>query len=165
MKSVRGFALGLAAVAVMALIMIPSGARANVGDQGATVTVGDFLKTYAKALKIELPEGASNETIITALKASGVKGLENDLNPSKGLTQGDVVRIGKANGLRLTTTKPDAGFTADEVEQFFASCGYATALRGSNGDLDRTAGAKTPKPPKTKKMKKKKKTKSPHKMP
>ena|SRR5438552_11952878 len=165
MKSVRGFALGLAALAVMALIMIPSGARANVGDQGATVTVGDFLKTYAKALKIELPEGANNETIVTALKASGIKGLDGDLNPSKSLTQGDVVRIGRANGVHLTTTKPDAAFTADEVDQFFTTYGIGNPALNGAGDLDRTAGAKTPKPPKTKKMKKKKKTKSPHKMP
>ena len=39
MKSVRGFALGLAALAVMVLVMTPGGAVAKVADSGATVTV------------------------------------------------------------------------------------------------------------------------------
>ena len=162
MKSVRGFALGLAALAVMALIMIPTGAKANVGDRGATVTVGDFLQSYAKALKIELPDGASADTVIAALKASGVK-IEG-VDPAKALTQGDVVRIGKANGLRLTTTKPEAAFTADEVDQFFTSYGYTTTI-ASSSEADRVAGAKTKKQKKMKKKKKKKKKKSPSKMP
>jgi hypothetical protein len=160
MKSVRGFALGLAALAVMALMMIPSGAIANVGDRGATVTVGDFLQSYAKALKIELPANAGNDTVVAALKASGVK-LDADIDPAKPLTQGEVVKIGKANGLRLTTNKPEAAFTPEEVDQFFTSYGYTQNAGQSATDLDRDAESRR----KRKKKKKKKKTKSPHKMP
>ena len=158
MKSVRGFALGLAALAVMVLIMTPGGAKANVADGGATVTVGDFLQSYAKALKIELPASASGDTIVAALKASGVK-LDAGIDPAKSLTQGDVVRIGKLNGLRLTTNKPETAFTAEEVEQFFTSYAYTQTMTQAGQEMDRFAGSKR------RKQKRKRKKKSPSKMP
>ena len=158
MKSVRGFALGLAALAVMVLVMTPGGAVAKVADSGATVTVGDFLQSYAKALKIELPAQASGDTVMAALKASGVK-LDAGVDPSKALTQGDVVKIGKANGLRLTTNQPEAAFTTEEVDQFFTSYGYTQTMSQSGKEMDVAAGSKR------KKKKKKKKKKSPSKMP
>ena len=122
MRTVRSFALGLAALTVIALIVTPSGAFAQA--DGAS-TVGDFLASYAKALRIELPATASPEIVITALKASGIK-LDDKLDPSKPLTQGDVVKIGKANGVRLTSRNPEAPFTTAETDQFFTV--YAPTL-------------------------------------
>ena len=127
MKSVRGFAVGLAALA-MIVLMTPSGAFANVASTPATV--GDFLAAYATALKIELPAGAGADALVGSLAASGVK-LDAKIDPAKTLTQGDVVRIGKANALRVSTKSPDALFTAEEVSQFFSS--YGLTLARSSG--------------------------------
>ena len=69
MKIVRGFTLGLAALA-MVFLMTPSGAYANAATRP---TVGDFLTSYAKALNIELPASASADALVTSLRASGVK--------------------------------------------------------------------------------------------
>ena len=115
MKIVRGFALGLAASAMVIL----SGAYAVASNP---TTVGDFLSAYAKALKVELPSNTSNDALVSTLRASGVK-LDAKVDAAKTLTQGDVVRIGKANGLRLTTNRPEAAFTAQEIAQFFTSYG------------------------------------------
>ena len=52
MKIVRGFALGLAVLAMVIL----SGAYAVASNPA---TVGDFLSAYAKALKIEMPANTS----------------------------------------------------------------------------------------------------------
>ena len=128
MRSVRGFALGLAAIA----LVITSGAYANVASN--TVNMGDFLAAYAKALNIELPANASADTLVAALKASGVK-LDANIDPAKALVQGDVVRVGKANGLRLTTRNPEGAFTAAEFDQFFASYGSTLAKNGSDARL------------------------------
>jgi hypothetical protein len=113
MKIVRGFALGFAATAMVIL----SGAYAVASNPA---TVGDFLSAYAKALKIELPANTSGEALVSTLRAAGVK-LDAKVDVAKPLTQGDVVKMGKANGLRLTTNRPEAAFTTQEIGQFFTS--------------------------------------------
>ena len=132
MRIVRSFALGLAALTVIALIVTPSGAFAQA--DGAS-TVGDFLASYAKALRIELPATASPEIVITALQASGIK-LDAKLDPAKALTQADVVKIGKANGVRLTTRNPEAPFSTAEIDQFFTV--YGPTLSPSRPDASST---------------------------
>jgi hypothetical protein len=116
MRIVRSFAIGLAVLALVAT----SGAFAS-----NPVTVGDFLSAYARALNIELPANAGTDTVVAALKASGVK--LDTVNPAKALTQGDVVRIGKANGLRLSTRNADSAFSLVEMNQFFTSYGNTLA--------------------------------------
>src|SRR5436309_6610716 len=135
MKIVRGFALGLAALA-MVFLMTPSGAYANAATQP---TVGDFLTAYARALNIELPASTGADALVPSLRASGVK-LDANIDLAKTLTQGDVVRIGKANGLRLTTRNPEAPFTAAEIAQFFTAYGPSLAQpAGSTGSDSRFA--------------------------
>ena len=116
MRIVRSFAIGLAVLALVAT----SGAFAS-----NPVTVGDFLSAYARALNIELPANAGTDTVVAALKASGVK--LDTVDPAKALTQGDVVRIGKANGLRLSTRNADSAFSLVEMNQFFTSYGNTLA--------------------------------------
>jgi hypothetical protein len=135
MKIVRGFAVGLAVLAMV--LLVPSGAYANAANNP---TVGDFLTAYAKALNIELPANATSETIVATLRASGVK-LDATVDSAKSLTQGDVVRIGKANGLRLSSSNPEDAFTSVEMGQFFAS--YGAVLAGTNGDT-RVAASDNP---------------------
>ena len=135
MKIVRGFAVGLAALAMV--VLIPSGAYASTTSNP---TVGDFLSAYAKALNLELPANASALTVAAALRASGVR-LDASIDAAKSLTQGDVVRIGKANGLRLSSSSPENTFTSAEMGQFFAS--YGSILAKSGGDT-RVAASDTP---------------------
>ena len=120
MKIVRGVALGLAA-----LTMFGSAALAA----NSPVTVGDFLTAYAKAMKIELPASTTPDAVAAALKASGVK-LDSGLQFSQTLTQADVVKIGRANGLKLTTHAGEAPLTSIELDQFFAAYGATLANAG-----------------------------------
>ena len=136
MKIVRGFALGLAATAMVIL----SGAYAVASNPA---TVGDFLSAYAKALKIELPASTSADTLVTTLRAAGVK-LDTKVDVTKALTQGDVVRIGKANGLRLTTNRPVSSFTSEEIAQFFTSYGLTLASAPAAGNDTRYAASDNP---------------------
>jgi hypothetical protein len=131
MKSFRLLALGLAALAVTALVLIPTGAKATDGKQGTPVTMEDFLRSYAKAQNIDLPATASGDQVLAALKANGVK-IEDSVNLSKTLTQGDVAKIGKENGLRITSTSPDKAFSSDEMDQFFTSYGLNQTSMGAD---------------------------------
>ena len=139
MKIVRGFALGLAALAMVIL----SGAYAIASNP---TTVGDFLSAYAKALKIELPANTGGEVLVSSLRAAGVK-LDAKVDVTKALTQGDVVRIGKANGLRLTTNRPGASFTAEEISQFFTSYGLTLGSLPAGGGVVNTRYAAADNPP------------------
>jgi hypothetical protein len=141
-KMVRGFALGLATLSLMAFIVTPSGAFAQ-NDQ--TSTVGDFLTAYAKAIRIELPSSADADVVLAALRASGVK-LDEKMDLSKALTQADVVKIGKANGIRLTSRNPQAAFTTAEINQFFTTYGITLSPAASNGLTDIRIDAAHPNP-------------------
>src|SRR5262245_38452682 len=123
MRLVRVIALGVSIGA--AALMLQAGAFAATSNP----TMGDFLSAYAKALNIELPANATGETVVAALRASGVK-LDATVDSAKSLTQGDVVRIGKANGLRVSSSNPENAFTSVEMGQFFAS--YGAVLAGTN---------------------------------
>ena len=136
MKIVRGFALGLAALAMVIL----SGAYAVASNP---TTVGDFLAAYAKALKIEMPTNTSGDALVSTLRASGVK-LDAKVDVTKALTQADVVKIGKANGLRLTTNRPEAAFTTEEIGQFFTSYGLTLGSAPAAGDDARYAASDNP---------------------
>ena len=136
MKIVRGFALGLAATAMVIL----SGAYAVASNPA---TVGDFLSAYAKALKIELPANTSGDALVSTLRASGVK-LDAKVDLAKPLTQGDVVKLGKANGLRLSTNRPEAAFTTQEIGQFFTSYGLTLGSAPTAGTDTRYAASDNP---------------------
>ena len=136
MRMVRGFVLGLAALAMIGFIATPSEASEKPSVNPATV--GDFLVSYAKALRIELPATASPEVVVASLKAVGVK-LDGNIDTSKPLTQADVVRIGKANGLRITTRNPQAAFSAIEIDQFFTVYGLTLMPRSIDGTDTRFA--------------------------
>lgn len=135
MKSLRGIVLGMA---VLALILVSAAPVWAANDAGTPKTVGDFLAAYARAMNIELPADASTETVIAALRASGVK-LDSSIDAAKGLTQADVVKIGNANGVRVTTRTPAKSFTAAEVDQFFVT--YGPVLASSSGIPTRVSAA------------------------
>ena len=128
MKIVRGIALGMAALALVVVSAAPGLADSNAAS--TPKTVGDFLAAYARALNIELPASASSDAVVATLRASSVK-LDANIDPAKALTQADVVKIGSANGVHVTTQNPAKGFSAAEIDQFFISYGPVLAQTSS----------------------------------
>lgn len=123
MRRLRSIASGLSTLSVMAFTLIPSGAFAQADR---ALNVGDFMKAYAKTIGIELPASATPDVVLTTLASSGVK-VDRKTDMSKPLTQADVVAIGTANGIKLTTRSPQAPFTVAAMNQFFTSYGVALA--------------------------------------
>src|SRR2546428_13954188 len=81
------------------------------------LTVGEFVLLYAKAARIELPPGISVKTAVSALQAARLlPALEGTLD--RALTHADLVRIGKAAGMRVTSRTPDKRIERTEADQF-----------------------------------------------
>ena len=98
---------------VMALLVCATLAAPVLADDAAQPTVGDFLHRVATARLFPAVDGPDAERL---LRASGV-GLPA-LNLADGLTEGTVVAISGALGLRVSTSRPDAPFREDSVSLF-----------------------------------------------
>ena len=91
------------------------------------VTVGDFVMELAR-VKGFTPSSAvdARASVVSAGIAIPVVDLDRTL------TQADVVAIGNAAGLELTSSTPEAAFTGDEVSAFLVS--FAPELGATDGD-------------------------------
>ena len=110
----------VAAVLAACVLVAPVAAR-------DAVTVGDFVVEFARARGFA-PSSATEAK--AALERAGIAIPGTDLD--RVLTQGDVVAIGNAAGLALTSTTPEAVFTGDEVSAFLAT--FAPELTATEGD-------------------------------
>jgi hypothetical protein len=129
----------------------------------ATLTVGDFLLQYARSVHVALPADATPEAAMAALQAA--KALPGD-TPSlvKALTHGDVVKLGRAAGLKITSRTPEKSFSQPEADMFFETFGglleshagtRASSPNGNGDDLRTAAGSAAPGHANTSKGKKK----------
>ncbi len=92
-------------------------------------TVGSFIQRLAGAKNLD---AADEKIAAETLHASGVR-LPADLEFSKPLTEGDVARISRALGLAVSTNRPTAGFSNDQVDRFFSSFRVELALTANGG--------------------------------
>ncbi len=98
-----------------------------------TVSVGDFVVELARVKGL----AASNVAeAMASIESTGVKLPVADFDRT--LTQGDVVAIGNAAGLNLSSSTPEAAFTGAQVDAFLVS--LAPELGATDGD-DSTDGA------------------------
>src|SRR5262245_27395790 len=102
------------------------------------VTFGQFTLMYARALRLALPPTATQEVALEALRAVRAP-LPADLDLARTLTHGDIVLIGRAARLRLSTSTPQLAFSHLQTEQFLLD--YAPAIRTSIPAFNRTAAA------------------------
>jgi len=90
------------------------------------VTVGTFVERIAQAKQLDL-----NDTPKTpeSLREAGVP-LPPDMQLTEPLTEGHVARIARSMGLDVSTNRPGATFTAEQVDRFFEAYQVDLALRG-----------------------------------
>lgn len=122
-----GFAVLLA---VLALIVSIAPASAS-----SEAKAGDLLVALANSQR--LPAGTA-EIAAQSLRSAGYALPSVDVNAA--LTERSVVEVGRAMGLNLTTSRPDAPFSSSQVEDFVTS--FATTLDGRNSSgSNQTRGA------------------------
>lgn len=123
----------LAAAGMLGPGLATAADRPAATTQPNAVAVGDFLVKYARAVGVPLARDAGPVQAAAELTALGLVAEEVDL--SRPLTEGDVVRIASRSGLRLRTMDAGRLFTADRVDPFFQ------AFSGSLGSGDGQDGA------------------------
>lgn len=94
------------------------------------LTVGDFLLQYARSVHMVLPPNATPEVAKAALQAVHAISGE-DLLLSRTLTHGDVIRLGRAAGLKITSSTPEKTFSKAEADMFFET--FASLLSAHAG--------------------------------
>jgi hypothetical protein len=119
MKHSKSFVAGVALLVAFALC-----APAVAADD---VTVGDFVLSLARAKGLT---AASVGEAKASLESAGITLPVADFDRT--LTQGDVVAIGNAAGLHLSSSTPEAPFTGEQVSAFLVS--LAPELGATDGD-------------------------------
>jgi hypothetical protein len=121
------FIMLLAPVALMLSI-----APASASSEANT---GDLLVALAHSNR--LPAGNA-EIAAQSLRSAGYAVPQIDLTAR--LTERNVVEVGRAMGLNLTTSRPDAPFSSSQVDSFVASFASSLDGRDSSGS-NQTRGA------------------------
>ena len=102
------------------------------------VTVGSFIQRLAQSKNLN---SADARIAVDALGEIGIR-LPPELELSAKLTEGDVARVSRALGLAVSTNRPDAAFSGEQVDRFFASfrVELAVAADASAGTGPRATG-------------------------
>lgn len=115
------------AIAALSLVVAPV---ALAAPKDEAPTVGWFLKEIASARGLAAPTDAGAADV---LKASGV--AVPSLDPSKTLTEGDVVAIGRSVGFTATTQNPAAPFTKSRAQSLLTT--FQSEIGGSRDGANR----------------------------
>ena len=110
---------GVAAAALLGAALFGGVALAK------SATVGDFLVEIAKAKSLSASDPVSARA---ALTSAGV--ALPPLALDKALTEGDVVQIGGALGVPVTTSSPSTPFDSGQVDGFISTFGKKLASPG-----------------------------------
>jgi len=102
-------------------------------------TVGEFVQQLAKARNLEAGDAG---LAVESLASVGIR-IPTDLPYTKQLTEGDVARIGRAAGLAVRTSNPDAPFTGEQVDIFLLGFGDQLGTQPGEGE-NSTRNGETP---------------------
>jgi hypothetical protein len=91
----------LAALATLILSLALDSAHATAGDD---VTVGRLVQEIARVLELDATDA---RVARESLSRAGLS-LPADLDLNAALTEAEVVRVSRAAGLKLTTSRPEA---------------------------------------------------------
>jgi len=105
------------------------------------VTVGTFVERLAQSKNLDATDA---RIAVRQLRDAGIH-LPSDLVLSDRLTEGDVARISRALGLNVSTNRPGAGFSGEQMDVFFASYQVERALAADTSlDGVRSTGSGPP---------------------
>jgi hypothetical protein len=98
----------------MAVAVLMVAAAVAPALAASEVTVGQFIQELARHKNLN----ATDEQIaVDSLRSVGIR-LPEGLRLNARLTEGDVVSISRAAGLRVSTSNPNAPFNEDQVQSF-----------------------------------------------
>jgi len=116
----------------LGFVLLLGAASAVEADTGASV--GDFIVQLAKVKNLNSADPAIARD---ALAVVGVR-VPSDLDATRPLTEGDVSRIARSAGVRVTTSRPDQPFSRLQVERFFTSFQGELSRVDADGTVSRS---------------------------
>jgi hypothetical protein len=119
------------AVAVLMVAAAVAPALAN-----SEVTVGRFVQELARHKNLNATDV---QIAVDSLRSVGIR-LPEGLRLNARLTEGDVVSISRAAGLRVTTSNPNAPFNGEQVQSFLIALNDEMADDGATVDTVRPFG-------------------------
>ncbi len=122
---------GAMAVAVLMVAATVAPALAT-----SEVTVGRFVQELARHKNLNATDV---QIAVDSLRSVGIR-LPEGLRLDARLTEGDVVSISRAAGLRVTTSNPNAPFNDEQVQNFMLALSEEIADDGASVDTVRPYG-------------------------
>ncbi|MHC4165301.1 MAG: hypothetical protein ACYSUM_24600 [Planctomycetota bacterium] len=104
----------LAALATLILSLALSSAHPAAGDD---VTVGRLVQEIARVLELDATDA---RVARESLSRAGLS-LPADLDLNAALTEAEVVRVSRAAGLKLTTSRPEARFHQQRLDRYLTT--------------------------------------------
>jgi len=126
----------------LAIVMLAVFALAGSAGASEDATVGNFVQRLAHAKGIEATDAL---IALDSLRGVGIQ-LPADLDLPARLTEGDVARIARSIGLDVSTNRPDALFSNDQVDRFFEALQVEIALGSESQAGNRVRGGGTGQP-------------------
>lgn len=121
------------AMAVAVLMVAAAVAPALASSE---VTVGRFVQELARHKNLNATDV---QIAVDSLRSVGIR-LPEGLRLNARLTEGDVVSISRAAGLRVTTSNPNAPFNDEQVQSFLIALNDEMADSGATVDTVRPFG-------------------------
>ncbi len=112
-------------IPALALVLIASAPVLAAGE----FTVGKFMQELARAKNLNATDA---RIAVDSLRSSGVR-LPEKLRLDERLTEGDVVEISQAVGIRVSTNNPEAPFTEEQVDSYLQAFSAELGLIGGGG--------------------------------
>lgn len=140
LRSMGSLRLTLAAAGLLLTGTLTIAAPASASK--SPMSVGSFVLMYARAAHIAMPAEATPAMALAAIQATGaLNGL--DLNLDRALTHADVVKIGHAAGVKVTSATPTQTIDKSEAELFLQAF-HGTLFATVQPSEDRIAASDNP---------------------
>ena len=129
MRNLIRFGAMTVAVLMVAAVVAPTLASSEV-------TVGRFVQELARHKNLNATDV---QIAVDSLRSVGIR-LPEGMRLNARLTEGDVVSISRAAGLRVTTSNPNAPFNGEQVQSFMFALSNELADDGATVDTVRPYG-------------------------
>jgi hypothetical protein len=113
-------------ILVLALMLVAATPVLAAGE----FTVGKFIQELARVKNLNATDA---RIAVDSLRSVGVR-IPEEIKLDQRLTEGDVVEISRAVGLRVSTNNPESPFTEEQVNSYLQAFSAELGLIGGDED-------------------------------
>jgi hypothetical protein len=113
-------------ILVLALMLVSAMPVLAAGD----ITVGGFIQELARVKNLNATDA---RIAVDSLRSVGIR-IPEEIQLTRKLTEGDVVEISRAVGLRVSTNNPEAPFTQEQVNSYLQAFSAELGVIGGSSE-------------------------------